>query len=303
MIDLSIVIVSFNSKEVLKQCLSSLMENYPKEFSDRRYEIIVVDNASVDGSAQMIKGEFPHVELIETKENLGFAKGNNLGINKAQGHLVLFLNPDTIVPPDTLSTMINYINSDLSIGVATCKIELSNNRGIDLDCHRGFPTPWASFCYFLGLEKLFPKSRIFGQYHETWKDLSNIHEIDSAVGAFMLVRRGVGEKINWWDEDFFFYGEDLDFCFRVREMGFKVMYNPTVKIYHYKGISSGIQKDSLSQSVATKESRKKALNASVDAMKIFYKKHYQEKYPKIINWLVDFGTEILRTKRLASGKR
>lgn len=303
MIDLSIVIVSFNSKEVLKQCLSSLVENYPNEFANRRYEIIVVDNASVDGSVEMIKSEFPQVQLIETKENLGFAKGNNLGINKAQGRFVLFLNPDTIVPPDTLSTIINYIDSDLSIGVVTCKIELSNNRGIDLDCHRGFPTPWASLCYFSGLEKLFPKSRIFGQYHETWKDLSTIHEIDSAVGAFMLVRREVGEKINWWDEDFFFYGEDLDFCWRVKELDLKVMYNPRCKIIHYKGVSSGIQKDSISQSIATQESRRKALNASVDAMKMFYEKHYQGKYPKIIDWLVNFGTGILRVKRLVSGRR
>ena len=265
--------------------------------------MIVVDNASADGSVQMIKSEFPQVQLIEAKENLGFTKGNNLGIKKAQGHLILFLNPDTIVPPDTLTTMIDYIDSDSSIGVATCLIGLSGNRGIDLDCHRGFPTPWASFCYFSGLEKIFPKSRIFGQYHEIWKDLSTIHEIDSAVGAFMLVHREVGEKINWWDEDFFFYGEDLDFCWRIKELGLKVMYNPKCKIIHYKGVSSGIQKDSISQSVATQESRRKVLNASVDAMKIFYKKHYQEKYPKIINWLVDFGTEILRTKRLASGKR
>lgn len=303
MVDLSIIIVSFNSKEVLRGCLGSLFGNYAEEFVDKQYEIIVVDNGSADGSVQMIKSEFPRVELIETKENLGFAKGNNLGIKKAQGRLVLFLNPDTIVPVGTLSTMINHIDSDSSIGVATCLIELSGNRGIDLDCHRGFPTPWASFGYFIGLEKLFPKSRIFGQYHETWKNLSTIHEIDSAVGAFMLVRREVGEKVGWWDEDFFFYGEDLDLCFRVKEIGLKVMYNPKVKIYHYKGISSGIQKGLAKESTATATSRQKALNASVDAMKMFYKKHYQGKYPKIIDWLVNFGTGILRVKRLVSGRR
>lgn len=303
MMDLSIIIVSFNSQEVLRQCLKSLIENYPKEFSDRRYEMIVVDNASVDGSTDMIKSEFPQVELIKPRENLGFAKANNLGIKKAQGSHILFLNPDTIVPSGTLSTMINYIDSDSTIGVATCLVELSGNRGIDLDCHRGFPTPLASFCYFTGLEKLFPKSKFFGQYHQTWKDLSTIHEIDSAVGAFMLVRREVGEKIGWWDEDFFFYGEDLDFCFRVKEMGFKVMYNPSVKIYHYKGISSGIQKGSTKETTATAASRQKALNASVDAMKLFYEKHYQGKYPRVIDLLVDLGTKVLRLKRLISGKR
>lgn len=300
---LSLVIVSFNSKEVLRECLKSLLAGYSQEFANKDYELILIDNASSDGSVEMIKGEFPQVELIEAKENLGFAKANNLGIKKSQGRLILFLNPDTIVQSDTLSTMINYIDSEPSVGVATCLVELSGNRGIDLDCHRGFPTPWASFCYFTGLEKLFPRSRIFGQYHQTWKDLSTIHEIDSAVGAFMLVKREVGEKIGWWDEDFFFYGEDLDFCFRVKEMGLKVMYNPTVKIYHYKGISSGIQKGLAKESTATAASRQKALNASVDAMKMFYAKHYQGKYPRIVDLLVNSGTEILRVKRLISGKR
>lgn len=300
---LSIVIVSFNSKEVLRQCLDSLMKNYPEEFSDKRYEIIVVDNASVDGSAEMIKNEFDWVKLIEAKENLGFARANNLGVKEGSGRHILFLNPDTVVPQNTLSAMINYMDSNSSIGVSTCLVELSGNRGIDLDCHRGFPTPWASFCYFTGLEKLFPKSKIFGQYHQTWKDLLAIHEIDSAVGAFMLVRREVGKKISWWDEGFFFYGDDLDFCYRVKDLGYKIMYNPFVKIFHYKGISSGIQVGSIKESTATADSRTKALNASINAMKIFYNKHYQKKYPKIIDWLVNFGTGILRVKRLVSGRR
>jgi len=289
MTDLSIIIVNYNVKELLRQCLQSL--------AGVDCEIFVADNASKDGSVEMVREEFPEVKLIASKENLGFAKANNLALRQAQGRYLLFLNPDTVVPKETLSTIIQFMDGDPKVGVATCFIELASG-GMDMDCHRGFPTPWASFCHFSGLAKLFPRSKLFGQYHQTWKDLSKTHEIDSCVGAFMMVRRGAMEEVGVWDEDFFFYGEDLDWCYRFREKGFKVMFYPHVKIIHHKGASSGMKKSSQEVTTASRESKRRARKASTEAMRIFYEKHYIKKYPKLVNWLVLRGIKLMEKIRL-----
>ncbi len=332
---LSIIIISYNTRELLEKCLDSIVRSLMPDAgnvkttgqpyassvtphtSSASYEIIVVDNNSTDGTKEYLKeiqekrnlaasggrnlsrqgrdeikisrSKFPNFKVIFNNDNLGFAKANNQGIKIAEGKYILFLNPDTIVLPETLPFMLEFMKKNPAVGVATCRVELVDGK-LDEACHRGFPTPWNAFCHFSGLEKLFPHSRLFAGYYLGYLDLNTTHEIDSCVGAFMLVPRLVGEKIGWWDEDYFWYGEDIDFCYRVKKAGFKVMFVPKVKIIHYKGASSGIKK---TKSKADFKTREKAMLASTQAMRIFYQKHYRGKYPKPIEKLVFWGINLL----------
>lgn len=297
-IDLLIVILNYNTKELLRDCLRSIEKAKTDGF---RFEVIIVDNGSTDGSPQMVKGQFLKIKLIASKKNLGFAAGNNLGIRQNKGRYILFLNPDTIVMPNTFGEMIKFMDAHPDAGAATSKIELPNGK-LDEACHRGFPTPWNAFCHFSGLEKIFPKSRLFAGYSLGWLPLNKIHEIDSGVGAFLTVRREAGEQVAWWDEDYFWYGEDLDFCYRIKEKGWKIYYVPRAKIIHYKGVSAGIRKESQKISTATKETMLRSARMSTEVMRIFYQKHYAKKYPKIISWLVLRGIDLLEKIRITKIK-
>jgi len=312
MIDLSIIIVSYNTREFLKKCLESILSSIGGKID---YEVIVVDNASTDGSRGLIEEEFLNrhsgkrrrsasrismvqrdsgqarmtkdveVIFIQNKKNLGFSRANNIGVKQAKGRYLLFLNPDTIVYPNTLQTMVDFMDKHKDAGAATCKVVLPNGE-IDDATHRGFPTPWNALCYFSGLSKLFTHSKLFNGYSLGWLDVSKTHEIDALAGAFMLVRRDAGDQVGWWDEDYFFYGEDIDFCYRLKEKRWKVFYVPTVSILHFKGVSGGIKSISKKITTATLETKKRARQERFKAMKIFYKKHYQDKYPKAITWFV-----------------
>lgn len=286
--DLSIIIVSYNTAELLEQCLLSIKTAVIKLKS----EVFVVDNNSRDETVQMVKEDFPWVKLIANSKNLGFSKANNLAIKKAVGKYVLILNPDTEVFEDTLVSMVKFMDREPDVGIATCRVELADG-GLDYDCRRHFPTPWRAFCHFAGLSKIFAGSKLFDQYYMGYVSSQKEHEIDSCVGAFMMVRASVFDKIGVFDEDFFFYGEDLDLCWRAGEAGYKIIYTPAAKIIHYKGAASGIKKSSYNITKATRESRKKALYESVRAMEIFYKKHYMDKYPFFINWLVLLSLKVL----------
>jgi len=292
-VDLSIIIVSYNTKDFLKKCLESLNSDD---------EIIVVDNNSSDGSVEMVKriktSKTQNIKIIGNKKNLGFAKANNIGLRKSSGRYILFLNPDTIVQKDTLKTMIKFMDENPKVGAATCRVELTNGQ-LDQACHRGFPTVWNAFCYFSGLEKLFPKSKIFAGFSLSYLPLDKIHEIDSGVGAFLIVRREAGEPLGWFDEDYFWYGEDLDFCYRLKQKGWKIMFVPTTKIIHWKGAASGIKKHSQKISPAKKQTKIKATKASVKVMRIFFDKHYQKKYPRFVYWLVMLGISLLEKIRLS----
>ncbi len=287
MINLSIIIISYNTSDFLKECIESIQKNT----KGINYEIIVVDNASSDNSVEMVKKEFPEILIIESPENIGFSKANNLGVNKSKGRHVLFLNPDTVVYKDSLSNMIKFMDEHEEAGAATCSLVMPDGK-LDDAAHRGFPNPWNSLSYFSGLSKLFPSSKIFGGYNLGFLDLSKPHEIDACAGAFMMVRRQAGEKIGWWDEDYFFYGEDLEFCFRLKEIGWKIYFVPNASALHYKGVSGGIRKNSREITTANLETKKRATNWRFKAMKIFYRKHYKNKYPFLLNWLVMTGINL-----------
>jgi len=279
---LSIIIVSFNTRDLLIDCLNSLQVHYKREFTEKQFEIIVVDNASKDGTAVEIKNKFPKICLFENKKNVGFAKANNQGVTKAQGKIILFLNPDTVIPQNTLLVTHDYMDKNPVVGISTCKVLLANGE-IDDASHRGAIT------YFTGLGKLFPQSQLFNGYHLGYKLMDTIHEIDSCVGAFLMIKREIGDKLHWFDEDYFWYGDDLDLCFRAKQAGYKVMYVPTVSIIHYKGAASGIKKHSQHLSRADSETKKLVTAARYEVMRIFYRKHYQHLYPKWMTSLVFLG--------------
>ena len=292
MLDLSIIIVSFNGKEFLKKCLASILQGIEGKL---KFEIIVVDNASSDGSPSVISNfQFPisNFKKILNKTNVGFSKANNQGIKISEnGKYVLFLNPDTVIQKNTIEKMIKFMDNNKDAGAATCKLVMLNGK-IDDASHRGFPTPWNAFCHFSGLARLFPKSKLFSGYNLGWMDINKVHEIDALAGAFMLVRRIAGDQAKWWDEDYFFYGEDIDFCYMLKQKGWKIYYVPDVFVTHYKGISGGIKSISKNITTASEETKKRATKWRFKAMRIFYNKHYKQRYPWIVNFLVEKGINL-----------
>ncbi len=281
---LSIIILNHNTRDLLHQCLESLPHI-------SNFETIVIDAGSQDGSLDMVKKEFPQVKLIASAANPGYTKGNNLARKVAKGQYVLFLNSDTKIFPGTLETMVAFMNSNPKIGISTCLTVLPNGR-LYYACHRGFPSPWNSLCYFSGLAKLFPKSKLFAGYTLTYQPLTSIHEIDACSGTFLLIRKELLDEIGWFDEDYFSYGEDIEMCYRAKELGYKVMFNPTVKILHYWGASSGLKSTSREVSTAEADNTNRWNKARYKAMKIFFDKHYRQKYPGWFNCLVFWGIDL-----------
>lgn len=298
--DLSVVILNFNTKDFLRDCLQSLFASELNQASSPyTWEVIVADNGSRDGSLEMVKDGFPQVKLVNSGRNLGFAKGNNAALPSARGRYVLFLNSDTKMPTGTLTAMLTFMDNHYRAGAATCYLELFNGQ-MDPNCHRGFPTPWRALSHFSGLSRRFPRSPFFGGYYQTYKDLQTTHEIDSAEGAFMLVRRVAAESValakdKWWDEDFFFFAEDLDFCYRLKQKGWKIMYHPQVKIFHYKGATHGFNQQG--RAVLSLEEKKKLVRATTDGMKLFYQKHYRQIYPRWVTFLVLLAIGLLARAR------
>jgi len=307
-VDLSVIILSYNTKELLKNCLQSISKS---ELDNYEIEVIVVDNNSSDGSQKYLKKLsrsnssildiipeesklISNLKVIFNDRNLGYAGGNNVGLKKAEGKYVLFLNSDTEVKPGAFKKTLNFMEKNPKVGALTPKTKLFCG-GMDPDCHRGFPHPWASVTYFLGLEKLFPKSKIFGQYHQHYKNLNEVHEMDAGFGTFLLTRRKIMDELGGWDDNYFFYGEDLDLFYRIKQSGWKVIFYPEILVTHYKGASSGLRKESKKMGVvkADKKTRLKTARESVRAMEIFYKKFYADRYPR---WVTSFILSAIKVK-------
>jgi len=275
MTDLAIVIVNYNVRDLLRTCLHSIAESA----SDLRIQVWVVDNASQDGSAAMVREEFPWVELRETA-NRGFAHGNNLALREILAaadqdglpRYALLLNPDTELPTTALAEMVSFLEARPEAGAAGPRL-LLRDGSLDLACRRGFPTPLVSFYHFSGLGKLFPRSPRFGRYNMTFLDPMAIEEVDSVVGAFMLVRGEVLRRVGLLDEDFFMYGEDLDWALRIKQAGWKILYNGQVVVHHYKRASS-------------RQRNTQSLIAFYQAMLIFFRKHYAPRTILPVRWLV-----------------
>ena len=293
---LSVVVLSYNTKKITKDCLNILYKSLIK--FNNSSEIIIIDNGSVDSSIQMIKDFSKNklskkisIKTLFNKKNKGFSAANNQGIKILKGKYVLFLNSDTIITNIDWEKLLHFFDRDRKIGVLTVKVFLPTG-GIDPASHRGFPTLWNSFCYFIGLEKIFGKfpliGKFFNGYHLLSLNTNEIHEVDSISGTFYLTKQSLLNRVGGFDsKHFFLYGEDLDLSYRIKELGYKVVYYPYYSVTHIKSVS-GLKKDNL-------KIRRKTRKYFYEAMRAFYDKHYSEKYPRFINLLVHFFIE-LRSK-------
>ncbi|HRP01087.1 MAG TPA: glycosyltransferase [Candidatus Kapabacteria bacterium] len=260
MFDISIVIVNYNVKDYLFQCLNSILNSK----NDLKIEIIVVDNNSSDNSIALLEPKFDKVNFIQLNENLGFGKANNIGINKSNGKYTLLLNPDTLLSDNTLSYLFKYMEENSDVAISTCKI-LNGDGTFQQACRRGFPTPMAAFSKLFGLQKIFPNSKVFGKYNLSYLNDNEINEVEAISGSFMFFRSKILKQIGGFDEDFFMYGEDLDICYRVKKLHQKIMFLPETSTIHYKGES-------------TKRSNANDIKIFFDAMQIFVTKHYSKSF-------------------------
>ena len=292
--DLSIIIVNYKTKDLTLQTIDSV---FKADHPPGKLEVFLIDNGSKDDTPQAVKKRFPKVKVIELPKNLGFAGGNNIGLRKAKGRYQLLLNSDTIINKDTLVKMINFMDDNPTVGLSTCRVNLLN-RELDPASHRGFPTPWASLTYYLGLEKLFPRSKLFGQYHQGWKNIKTTHQIDTPVGAFFMLRKKTLNQVGLLDEAFFMYGEDIDLAYRIKQAGWKIYYTPITKITHMKGASGLNKKVEDKLTPEAKLQRIKTTQNFFDAMKLFYKKHHKKKYLFLFHWLVYLGINIIKNIRV-----
>ncbi len=255
---LSVVIVNYNVKHFLEQCLNSVAA----AAKHCETEVFVVDNNSVDGSCNMLREKFPWVKLIENKKNYGFSYANNQAIRESAGEYVLLLNPDTVIEEDTLKSGCDFMDSHPDAGGLGVKMIDGKGRFLP-ESKRGLPTPKVAFYKIFGLSKLFPKSKKFGKYHLTYLDKDEIHKVDVLSGAFMLLRAETLKKVGLLDETFFMYGEDIDLSYRITLGGYNNYYFPKTTIIHYKGES-------------TKKGSVNYVVVFYNAMKIFARKHFSE---------------------------
>lgn len=265
---LSVVIVNYNVKYFLEQCLHSVR----RAMKGIEVEVFVVDNNSVDGSVKMLKEKFPEFILIANKDNKGFSKANNQGIRISKGEYVLLLNPDTIIEDDTFKKIITFMDEHPDAGGLGVKMIDGKGRFLP-ESKRGLPTPAIAFYKIFGLSKLFPRSKVFGQYHLSYLDKEKTHKVDVLSGAFMLLRRSALDKAGLLDETFFMYGEDIDLSYRITKAGFNNYYYPEVRIIHYKGES-------------TKKSSVNYVFTFYNAMIIFARKHFTQKNARLFSFLI-----------------
>jgi len=277
--DIGIVIVSYNTRKLLRRCLESVYAN-----SGVTFTVCVVDNASADGSAALVAQEFPQALLIANTENVGYPRANNqglraLGFPSAEApRYALLLNPDTELPPNALRDMIAFMDAHPEAGIAGPKIVLPSGE-LDLACRRSFPSPEVAFYRLAGLSRLFPRSRRFGRYNLTYLDPDEEAEVDAVVGAFMLVRREAITQAGLLDENFFMYGEDLDWAYRIKQAGWRVYYTPRVTILHVKRASS--------------RQNPRARIEFWRAMRLFYLKHYAASTPYWLDRLILATTRLI----------
>ena len=282
MLDLGIVVASYNTRDLLRTCLRSVYDSQ----GDFTFQVCVVDNASPDSSAEMVAAEFPQARLITNTENVGYPSANNQGLkafgfaqtpfpNSQIPRFALLLNPDTELPPGALAQMLGFMAKHPDAGVAGPKLVLLDGS-LDLACRRSFPTVEISLYRFAGLSRLFPHSRRFGRYNLTYLDPDQVAEVDSVVGAFMMVRAEAIDRVGLMDEQFFMYGEDLDWAYRIKAAGWKVYYNPAVTVLHVKRAAS--------------RSSPRAPVEFYRAMDIFYRKHYAAQTPW---WIHIFITNVI----------
>ncbi|MBK7317616.1 glycosyltransferase family 2 protein [Candidatus Villigracilis affinis] len=228
--DISICITNYNAKDFLRDCLRSIYGTT----DTLTFEIIVVDNFSGDGGPEMIRAEFPDVKLLTNEGNTGFTRPYNQAMRLAQGRHVVILNPDTVIFPNAFAELVGFLDSHPEVGIVSPKV-LNRDGTLQKQCRRSEARPWDAICYFSGLSRLFPNDKRFAGYLMTYLPEDLTHEAEAVSGSCMVVRREVVEQIGYFDEDFFAYQEDTDYCRRTRLAGWKIFYVPTAQITHYGG--------------------------------------------------------------------
>lgn len=264
---LSVLIVNWNTRDLLRACLLSLRRHPPTE----PMEVWVLDNASHDGSAAMVQQEFAEVGLIASEQNLGYAAGNNLLMQKAQGEYLLLLNADTEVTEGALDTALRFLREHPEAGALGAKLVHPDGR-VQASV-RGFPEPSAVMWEYLGLARLFPRSRRFGAYRMTWFTYDRIAEVDQPMGTFLMLSRRAVEQVGLMDEQFPIFFNEVDWCYRAKLQGWKIYFHPDVVIIHHGGAS-------------TRQVRPQMIWESHRSLQKFYQKHYRQRLPLPIYWLI-----------------
>ncbi len=273
---LAVVILNYNRADLLVDCLESIYATSTR----CTLAVWVVDNASSDASVTVVRTRFPQVHLIVSPWNGGFAYGNNLALREIiqqpdAPDYVLLLNNDTVVPPGALDGLVDYLEAHADVGVVGPKLILADGS-LDLACRRSFPTPEVAFYRMMGLAHLFPQSRRFGRYNLSYLDPNIETDVDSVVGACMLLRTSIIREVGLLDEQFFMYGEDLDWAYRIKQYGWRIVYYPEVQVLHYKR-------------AASTRRAVPSIRAFYDAMRIFHYKHYAAITPAPLNILITLG--------------
>lgn len=285
-VKLAVIIVNYNVKYFLKQCLESVMNSDCLE----TLEVFVVDNNSKDGSIEMVKESFPTVKCIANKDNVGFSTANNQAIKESFSEYVVLLNPDTLVKSTTFSKVIEFMDNTPEAGGLGVKM-IDGNGNFLPESKRGLPTPEVAFYKIFGLSRLFPKSKKYGRYHLGYLSNDENHKVDVLSGAFMMMRKETLDKVGLLDEDFFMYGEDIDLSYRITQGGYKNYYFADTTIVHYKGES-------------TKKSSVNYVFVFYKAMAIFAKKHFETSkaslFSKLIKVAIFFSASIAIVKRFFS---
>jgi hypothetical protein len=271
---LSLIIVNWNTRDLLRACLRSLRETC----ADVPHEVIIVDNASSDGSAAMVAEEFPDVRLVANVENVGYAKGNNQGLEMAKGELLWLLNPDTEVLPDTSQTLLRFMDAHPDCGALGCKLlnppthPPTRSPTHQHSC-RTFPTPDVILIETLGLSRWFPQHRWFGKYRMTWWDYDDVREVDQPMASSLLLRREVVEQVGGMDEAFPIFFNDVDLCYRIKQAGWKIYFTPDAQVIHYGGASTRLVRPQM-----IRESHRSLIK--------FYEKHYRGRISPLLYGLV-----------------
>ena len=264
---LSVIILNYNVRYFLEQCVLSVQ----KALKGIDGEIIVIDNASSDDSCEMMKAKFPHIKLIENKDNLGFPKGNNIGVAQAKGDYICILNPDTVVAKDTFSKILNTKNWQMNTGIIGCKL-IDGAANFLPESKRGVPTPWVAFTKIFGLYKLFPKDSLFNKYYAQHITENQSGNVNILVGAFMVMKRELYLEIGAFDENCFMYSDDIDLSYLVLKSGKSNYYFHETSVIHYKGEST------VRDGTYMKRFR--------EAMQFFYKKHFKK------SWFFDLMMQV-----------
>jgi O-antigen biosynthesis protein len=279
---LSVIIVNYNVKYFLEQCLHSVQ----KACAGLKAEIIVVDNHSTDGSREFLEPAFPAVNFIWNNSNIGFARANNQAIAMAKGEYVLFLNPDTLLPEDCLEQCIGFLQAQKNTGALGIKMVDGSGKFLK-ESKRAFPSPLTSLYKLSGLAKLFPRSKTVAKYHLGHLSENENHEVDVLAGAFIMLPRSVLDKVGNYDERFFMYGEDVDLSYRIQQAGYKNIYFSESSIVHFKGES-------------TKRGSMNYVRMFYTAMSLFVKKHYSGSKARLFTILIQTGI-IIRAFLAATG--